>query len=737
MKTIWPHLLLLIPILGFSQNGSVDTRAQYQYHIKKTTHPITLDAAVGENEWDNHLPVSQFFNHWPSDVGQAQNQTEVKLTYDDQNLYLLAKCFDNGERIVQSLVRDSDEDYWGSDNFSLVLDPVNTKQSGFFFGVTAGGAETEGSLTIEGSLTWLSENWDNKWASKTAQYPGYWLVEMAIPFKTLRYNPNQSTWGINFVRGDKQNNAYTTWTQFPVNFNGISMNYMGSLQWDRSPEKAKGTFIFNPYVTSSSIRDFEDSEELEAQLNSDLGGEVKIALTSNLNLDLTLFPDFSNADVDQQVTNITRFNIFLPEQRNFFLENNDVFSNFGTYDVKPFFSRRIGIMDGEAIPIDFGGRLTGNISPNLRIGVMNVQTRQTGEFAAQNYSVGAFQQKVLKRSVIKGIFINRQATSNTQELEYSRNAGLEFSYVSESGKLNTTFLYHTSITPENHKDTHFYGFDGYYSSKRLRTGWTLNVVGDNYITELGINPRLENYNAETEETVRLGYTLINPWLRYLTFVEDENKKLNYHGLRTWHNLYLNSDGTFNESQNNVGWDFEYRNTARMIVLTRFRKVDLMFPTSLLGDDFTPIPIGEYNFPWGELRYSSDVRKKFVWKANLAYGQFFNGTRNGAMVEGSYRLRPWGSFGITYDYNDIRLAEGYGEDKIHLMRFNGDISFSNKLFLRNVVQYNTQGDNVSVFSRLQWRYSPMSDIFLIYNENHDTAGLGIKNRSVVLKVTYWL
>ena len=130
-------------------------------------------------------------------------------------------------------------------------------------------------------------------------------------------------------------------------------------------------------------------------------------------------------------------------------------------------------MDGEAIPIDFGGRLTGNVSPNLRIGVMNVQTRQTGEFAAQNYSVGAIQQKVLKRSVIKGIFINRQATSNTPELEYSRNAGLEFSYVSESGKLNTTFLYHTSLTPENYKDNNFYGIDGYYSSKRLRTGWDL------------------------------------------------------------------------------------------------------------------------------------------------------------------------------------------------------------------------------------------------------------------------
>ena len=737
MKIVCSFLVLMVAASGFAQNGGGDTRAVFKYHIKKTVAPVKLDAVIGENEWDNHELITNFFNHWPNDQGRAQNQTEVKMTYDDQNLYVLAKCFDKEERIVQSLVRDSDDDYWGSDNFSVVFDPVNTKQSGFMFGVTAGGAELEGSLTIQGSQTRLSENWDNKWASKTAQYHDFWIVEIAIPFKTLRYNANQSSWGVNFIRGDKQNNAYTTWTQFPVNFNGISMNYMGALEWDQSPEKAKGTFILNPYVTSSSIRDYEDTDQEEAQLDNDLGGEVKIALTSSLNLDLTLFPDFSNADVDQQVTNITRFDIFLPEQRNFFLENNDIFSNFGTYDIKPFFSRRIGIMEGEAIPIDFGGRLTGNITPNLRIGVMNIQTRRTEEFAAQNYSVAAFQQKVLKRSVVKGMFINRLATSNTEELEYSRNAGLEFSYISESGRLNNTFMYHTSLTPENYDDTYFYGFEGNYTSKRFRTGWTLNVVGENYITELGVNPRLENYNAETEETIRVGYTLINPWVRYLTFVEGENKKLNYHGLRTWHNLYLNSDGTFNESQNNLGYDFEYRNTSRMTLLARYRKVDLLFPTSLLGDDYTPIPSANYSFAWAELRYSSDVRKKFVWNTNLAYGDFFNGNRLGAMVQGSYRLRPWGSFGLTYDYNNIQLAEGFGQDNLHLVRLNGNISFSNKLFFSNVLQYNSQGDNFSVFSRLQWRYSPMSDIFLIFNENHDTVGSGIKNRSVVLKVTYWL
>jgi hypothetical protein len=166
-------------------------------------------------------------------------------------------------------------------------------------------------------------------------------------------------------------------------------------------------------------------------------------------------------------------------------------------------------------------------------------------------------------------------------------------------------------------------------------------------------------------------------------------------------------------------------------------VDLLFPTELIGDEFTPIPVGNYSFARFDVQYSSDVRKTFVWNTNVGYGQFYSGTRLGAMFQGSFRFRPWGTFGLTYDYNDIRLAEGYGKKNLHLARFNGNISFSNKLFLTNVVQYNSRNNNFSAFSRLQWRYSPMSDIFLIYNENHDTEGLGIKNRSMVLKVTYWL
>ena len=220
---------------------------------------------------------------------------------------------------------------------------------------------------------------------------------------------------------------------------------------------------------------------------------------------------------------------------------------------------------------------------------MDVQTQKEGDVAAQNYAVAAFQHKVLKRSIIKGIFINKQATTTTSAAnEYARNAGLEFTYISEKGTFNNNVRFHTSLNPEKFKDNNYFGVSGNYTSKKIRTGWDIDFVGENFITEVGINPRLNNYDAAIGEVVRLGYSKINAWMRYLIFTKNEKSKLNYHGPRTWHYLYLNKDGSFNEAINNLAYDFNYKNTSRLDFHLQYRKVNLMFPTSLLGDDFVSI-----------------------------------------------------------------------------------------------------------------------------------------------------
>lgn len=725
-------LVLTISFPVFSQEDTLKN-VKNSYNIIKSSTQIKIDGIANLNEWSSNTIIDQLYNHNPTDSGFAKNKTEVRLTYDDEMLYILVKCYDEGERIVQSLQRDSDNAHWDSDSFTIALDPINEKQSGYIFGVNAGGAELEGSLLIEGSRTSYSETWDERWFSSVKQYDDHWLAEIGIPFTSLRYNKDNLEWGINFIRGDKNENYYYTWTQFPVNFNGIDVNYLGTLHWKEIPDVKRKTIFIKPYSTLSSFKD-NLADNKSTVTNIDAGLDVKVGITKSLNADITFNPDFSNADVDQEITNITRFDISLPERREFFVENSDIFSNFGSYEVKPFFSRRIGIKDGENLPIVYGARVTGNITDNMRLGIMNVQTKSEGEADAQNYTVTAFNQKVFKRSQLKGLFINRQETGNDNINDYNRNYGAEFTYISEKGNFNNNIKFHTTITDEGEKGN-FYGIGGNYINRRLGTGWTLENIDKTYNAELGFVPRQNNFDALTNKTIKSGYFFVNPWVYYRFFPKKKDHILIRHRVRTWHNMYFNSNGDLNDRDNNFAYDFDFRNTSALTIWASNREVNLQFPTQFLGDEFTPLPVQNYNFWKGTIYYNSDVRKKFNFSTEISYGDFYNGKIVSLSATGKMRFGHWGSFNINYVYNKIDLPENYGKTDINLLKFNGLLSFTNKLFFNNTVQYNSQSTNFSMFSRLQWRYSPLSDIFLIYNQNNETNGFNLRNRSIILKVTY--
>jgi len=695
-----------------------------------------VDGDRSDELWKEVDPVPPFINHWPLDSGLASTQTEVKMTYDNEFIYILAINYDEGNRVVQSLRRDDDDAHWSSDCFTIVLDPMNGKQNGFMFGVNAGGAQIEAQLNIQGGRTDYDQNWDNKWYSEVKQTQDAWVAEFAIPFKTLRYSPNQSEWGVNFIRGDASKNEWSTWTQFPLNYGGIDLNFMGTLEWKENPKQAAGKVVLIPYVSGGTHRDFEDEAQRNYDGNGDSGIDAKIAITGSLNLDLTLNPDFSNVDVDQQVTNLSRFSIFFPERRNFFLENGDIFSNFGSWQISPFFSRTIGLVEGEQVPILYGARLTGNISKSTRIGAVNIQTNEFDTISSQNYTVAAIHQQVLKRSVIKGIFINRESLETLEEGRYARNGGLEFAYVSNDGKFSNTIRLHGATTDENLKDNLFYGFNGSYNGRNLFMGWTYDVVGENYITKLGFNPRLQNYNAVTEETIRKGYTRINPWFNYRFY--PKSGPLNQHGPVTWHMLWLNRDGSgLNERSHGAGYNFFFKNTSWLRPNVFHREVNLPVPTSLIGDDYEPLPVANYSFTQAEIRFNSDSRKIVSTNSIIGYGNFFNGTRLNALSTINFRVQPWGNFGLTYNYNKVDLPRAFGNANLHLFRTNAQISFSNSMFLTSSIQFNSQSENYNFFTRFQWRYRPMSDIFLVYTDNYEMEGLALRNRQVVFKITYWL
>ena len=533
-----------------------------------------------------------------------------------------------------------------------------------------------------------------------------------------------------------ENNAYTTWTRFPNNFGGLDLGHTGLLSWDKAPPVSKGKVVLIPYTSGGINRNHEEGENTKQEV--DAGIDAKIALTSSLNLDLTLNPDFSNVDVDQQQTNLTRFSLFFPEKRNFFLENSDLFSNFGTWHTRPFFSRRIGLNNGEPIPILYGARLSGNATDNLRLGVMNIQTRKTDEFSAQNYSVAAAQHRVFERSNVKALFINRQATGNSNPeapQDYNRLGGAEFQYTSKDGKLGGGLQYHYSDTPEKLEKSDYYSGEVYYNTRTFFTGYNYTKVGENFISDVGFAPRLDNYDPVMDTTVRMGYQIHNPWIGFNIYPANQ-PKVNRHAFRSWSTFTLNDDNSLNERLINVFYFLNFANQSNFRISVHNTEVNLPFEFALVDSD-NPLPAQNYNYTEGRIGFSSDSRKAFSYEAGVNYGSFYNGekiTFNGSV---NFRTQPWGNFGIAYLANKIDLPDPYGSKTLHLVGPTAEITFSNRMFWTSFLQYNTQAENFSINSRFQWRYKPMSDIFIVYTDNYASSDFTTKNRGIVFKITYWL
>ena len=368
--------------------------------IYKTTSKIIVDGIMNEDVWQTASLADSFINKWPTDSGKAKLQTEVRIIYDDQFIYFGIKAYlGDKDPVIQSLKRDVNPYY--SDGVSVVIDASGKNTSGYTFGVNAAGAQMEGIVEVNSD----SFDWDTKWYSATKVFKGYWTAELAIPFKSLRFPKSQTQWGINFIRNDMTNNCFSTWNQVPIQFFGANLNCLGKISFEDDMPQVKSNNAFIPYVSAKI-----DQEQKKFSSSVNAGLDAKIAINSSLNLDATINPDFSQVDVDRQIINLDRFNVLLPERRTFFLENSDLFSSMGIPNAAtPFVSRKIGLTeDGRVVPIVAGLRLTGNINPSLRIGIMNIQTAKKYDQAAQNYLVAAFDHKVFKRSNIRGMITNRQ-----------------------------------------------------------------------------------------------------------------------------------------------------------------------------------------------------------------------------------------------------------------------------------------------------------------------------------------
>jgi Domain of unknown function (DUF5916)/Carbohydrate family 9 binding domain-like len=727
----------------FAQNST--NKTDFQIHIKKATTPIKLDGDLSEGAWSAAEKVRSFRVHYPQNGDSAKLATEAQLTYDEHFIYIGFTCFDDGKYIVQSLKRDVN--YWSSDAMAVLLDPIESQVNGVLFGVNTEGVQSEGILAGD-DPDWA---WDNKWFSEVKKAADRFTIEIAIPFKSLRYDPKKTTWSVNFVRNSIENGGqYYTWTKVPQQFDGINLSFMGTLVWDAPPPAEKSNIALTPYIAGGLSKDYENKTALDKNFSGGL--DAKMALTSSLNLDATINPDFSQIEVDEQVTNLTRFNIIFPERRTFFLENSDVLTEFGIPPARPFFSRRIGLdADNKTVPIVYGVRLSGNLTPSVRVNAFNMHTKTAGANDGNNYSAAAIQKSFWGRSYVKAGFLNRQAFNKFEpsKTDYGRNLLLTYVLRSTDNKWETWGELHNAFKENVKTDNQYASLGVQYRNNNWSFIQDFTSIGTNYYADMGNLNRIENYDAVRDTTIRLGFKHSYTNIGYVK--RPKNSPITEHSAGLENYIAWNPNGTLSQWFDQLSYDLTFRNTAELNTEITKTTENVPFPFSF-SDDNTLI-YGRYNYTSASVRYATDSRKAFSGRIKATAGGFYSGRQVGLSVSATYRVQPWGKFSLKLDWNRIELPpinpSVSGVTRLILLSPKSEISFNRNLHWTTFFQFNTQANNFNINSRLQYRFRPMSDLFLVYTDNYFTdderdsaqkllhSSFDKKNRALVFKLNYWL
>ncbi|MCX7769150.1 MAG: DUF5916 domain-containing protein, partial [Flavobacteriales bacterium] len=543
---------------------------------------------------------------------------------------------------------------------------------------------------------------------------------------------------VNFVRVCLNINEEGCWSPIPVNFGRTSLAFTGLLVWEAPPPPPRFNASFIPYALGGFQATF-NLPEARYQPLWGVGSDGKVSLGPSLNLDLTVNPDFSQVDVDRQITNLTRFSLFFPEQRQFFIENSDLFARFGFTRIRPFFSRRIGLHNGQAIPIMAGLRLTGKLSRLWRIGLMDIHTaaRQDLNVRAQNYLVGAVQRLVFNRSNVGMIFVNRQAFRGAKPItdDYNRILGIDFDLASRDNVWSGKFFFHHSFQPGSLKDSYAHASYLGYHTRRWMIMWNHEYVGRRYTADVGFVPRQYHLDSKNNTLRKLAFWRLEPSIGHI-FYPRESRIFSITP-QLYFNWYADSTFSPTDAVLTPSLTIQFLNTAEFSTGYNEQFTKLLFDADITGKSPVPLPRGGYHYRTGFVKFESNKRKLFTYSINLYGGSYFNGHIVGFGGQLGYRMQPWANLTLRLTYDDVMLPPPYGRQPLTLVGPTLEITPKNNLFFTTFIQYNTQISNLNITARMQWRFAPMSDVFLVYTDNYGTEKWNVRTRGVVLKVVYWL
>ena len=716
--------LLSMRLLVFGQAGNEvpEVRALW---IPEQEAP-RLDGRLDEPVWDRAPLASDFLQREPREGEPATESTEVRILYSKQALYFGVFCHDSQPESILATELQRDDQMRSDDTFAVSLDTFHDHRNGFMFVTNPLGTKFDAVITDEGQL---NVEWDEKWSTATQVSNAGWVVEIAIPWKTLRTQSDKfQTWGIDFERIIRRKAEQTYWAGYSQDYSFRNVSRYGHLE-DLEDVRGGLRLRVKPYVATSFTQARADGR---LEFNSDLDAgveDIKLSLTPSITADFTINPDFAQTDVDQSVFNLTRFSLFFPEKRDFFLEQAGTFTfgpesgvSGGAPDMLVFFSRRIGLNEeGAPVPILTGGRLTGDAA-NFQFGALDVLTRPDGVEPSANFAVFRLKRKLRQRSYVGGIFTNK-TVSHTGGL--NRVGGVDANLVFFD-KLNVFGMLAKSSTQGESVSLN----PGL--GEHLSYQGSINWRSDLWTVELNRTRIDDNFDPQIGFVRRSGIIKHRAQLRWRPRPQNSSIIRQY-WFNTEHEWFTRQEG-FQESRKNfffVGAVFEPREFTGVFVNRNYEFLDEPFE---IAPDIV-IPAGGYQFEEYGFLFNTHRGRRLSTSFRGSLGEFFDGRMVGATLDPLIKINSHLSLGMGYSVNRVSLPAG--NFTAHVTNTQVNYNFSNKLLMSTTLQHNNISGGFLVNWRLNYIYRPGDDLFIVYRESRDfdDPNLTVLGRALLVKFTH--
>lgn len=720
----------------------------------RAVQPPLLDGVIeGDPAWAGVAPATGFTQTEPDAGAPASERTEVRVIFTDDTLYVGVTCFDSQPAGIITTDARRDAALDGSDAFYVVFDTYRDRHNGFVFATNPLGAEYDGQVLDEGgggstftssSLGGFNRNWDGSWTVRTRVGDLGWTAEFAIPFRTLRYPGTRAQeWGVNFRRNIRRRNEISYWAPLPRQFTLNRVSLAGNLEGLAPP--VHRNLLVIPYVLREASRDAALGSGWDGR--ADGGVDLKYSLTSSLTLDATVGTDFSQVEADAQQVNLNRFNLFFPEKRPFFLENAGIFAVGRAGLAELFFTRRIGLgPDGERIPIVAGARMSGKAG-NWRVGVLDMQTEALGATTANNFGVARVGYELPHRSAIGILLVNRQATSGPQRADdFNRTAAIDGrlglgEYFNLSGFLAGTDTGSASpgapapAAPAagfarllGRASPLSYNVTGSYDSPGWIVEGSFLSVGERFNPEVGFLRR-ENFYASHLFVMHryrpadlLGFQELRPHAQL--------------------SVYNRTDGEMESVFHHFDNHWQWRNGYQLNTGFNLTGEQVFEPFEIHPG--VVVPVGRYSHGEGAFAFHTNPGAAVALELDLVAGGFFGGKRLSTEAELTVRFGDRFSGELEYERDRVELP--VGAFTANLVRTRLSYSFTSRLALQALLQYNDQENVWATNLRLAWYQSAGAGFFVVYNENLDTTAvmldapsswrhrLGVRSRALVAKLS---